>query len=145
MLFRCRVKFSATFQTGSTVEDLTDAATTVDTSFAASENYFMTNFVAGYRKIYGVTDLVMSSISMTMENPATFSGVTSTGYEVISRAGEFSVTLDATVKYDDKTEDFFEKFNSQSEVGTVAAQETKLNHQDALAAESFGISIPKTE
>lgn len=140
-----RIKFSATLQTGSVVEDLTDAATTADTSFAASENYFMTNFAAAYRKVYGVADLVMSSFSMTMENPATFSGVTSTGYEVISRAGEFSVTLDATVKYDDKTEDFFEKFNSQSEVGTVAAQETKLNHQDALATDgSFGISIPKT-
>ena len=139
-----RIKFSATFKTGSTVEDLTDAATTADTSFAASENYFMTNWVAGYRTVYGVADLVMSSFSMTMENPATFSGVTSTGYEVISRAGEFSVTLDATVKYDDKTEDFFEKFNSQSQVGAVAAQETKLNHQDALAADNFGISIPKT-
>jgi len=139
-----RIKFSATLQTGSVVEDLTDAATTADTSFAASENRFMTNWVAGYRTVYGVADLVMSSFSMTMENPATFSGVTSSGYEVISRAGEFSVTLDATVKYDDKTEDFFEKFNSQSQVGAVAAQETKLNHQDALAADNFGISIPKT-
>mgnify|MGYP003659512573 CR=1 FL=1 len=140
-----RIKFSATLQTGSVVEDLTDAETTADIAFAASENYFMTNFAAAYRKVYGVADLVMSSFSMTMENPATFSGVTSTGYEVISRAGEFSVTLDATVKYDDKTEDFFEKFNSQSQVGAVAAQETKLNHQDALATDgSFGISIPKT-
>ena len=139
-----RVKFSATFQTGSTVEDLTDAATTVDTTFAASENYFMTNFVAGYRQVYGVADLVMSSFSMTMENPATFSGVTSSGYEVISRAGEFSVTLDATVKYDDKTEDFFEKFNNQTQQGATAAQATLLNHQSALAADNFGISIPKT-
>jgi len=139
-----RIKFSATLQTGSVVEDLTDAATTADTSFAASENRFMTNWVSGYRTVYGVADLVMSSFSMTMENPATFSGVTSTGYEVISRAGEFSVTLDATVKYDDKTEDFFEKFNNQTQQGSTAAQETKLNHQDALAADNFGISIPKT-
>ena len=139
-----RIKFSATLQTGSVVEDLTDAATTADIAFAASENYFMTNFAAAYRKVYGVADLVMSSFSMTMENPATFSGVTSTGYEVISRAGEFSVTLDATVKYDDKTEDFFEKFNNQTQQGSTAAQETKLNHQDALAADNFGISIPKT-
>ena len=139
-----RIKFSATLQTGSVVEDLTDAATTADTSFAASENRFMTNWVAGYRTVYGVADLVMSSFSMTMENPATFSGVTSTGYEVISRAGEFSVTLDATVKYDDKTEDFFEKFNNQTQQGATAAQATLLNHQSALAADNFGISIPKT-
>ena len=72
-------------------------------------------------------------------------GVTSSGYEVISRAGEFSVTLDATVKYDDKTEDFFEKFNNQTQQGATAAQATLLNHQSALATDgSFGISIPKT-
>ena len=93
-----RIKFSATFQTGSVIHDLTDAATSVDTAFAASENYFMTNFSAGFRQIYGVDDLIMSSFSLTMENPAVFTGVTSSGYEVISRAGEFSVTLDASVK-----------------------------------------------
>lgn len=139
-----RIKFSATFQTGSAVEDLTDAATTVDTTFAASENYFMTNFSAGYRKIYGVDDLIMSSFSMTMENPAVFTGVTSTGYEVISRAGEFSVTLDATVKYDGHTRGSFERFNNQTQEGATAAQPTLLNHQLALAADNFGISIPKT-
>ena len=139
-----RIKFSATFQTGSAVEDLTDAATTVDTTFAASENYFMTNFSAGYRKIYGVDDLIMSSFSMTMENPAVFTGVTSTGYEVISRAGEFSVTLDATVKYDGHTRGSFERFNNQTQEGATAAQPTLLNHQSALAADNFGISIPKT-
>ena len=139
-----RVKFSATFQTGSVVEDLTDAATTVDTAFAASENYFMSNFVAAYRQVYGVADLVMSSFSFTMENPAVFTGVTSSGYEVISRAGEFSATLDATVKYDDKTEDFFEKFNNQTQEGATASQATLLNHQSSLAADNFGISIPKT-
>ena len=139
-----RIKFSATFQTGSTVEDLTDAATTADTGFAASENRFMTNFVAAYRQIYGVADLVMSSFSLTLENPAVFSGVTSAGYEVISRSGEFSVTLDATIKYDDKTEDLFEKFNNQTQEGATGSQATLLNHQSGLAADNFGISIPKT-
>jgi len=139
-----RIKFSATFQTGSVVEDLTDAATTVDTAFAASENYFMSSFTAGHRKIYGVDDLIMSSFSLTMENPAVFTGVTSTGYEVISRAGEFSVTLDATVKYDGHTRGSFERFNNQTQESSTAAQPTLLNHQLALAADNFGISIPKS-
>ena len=139
-----RIKFDATFQTGSIIEDLTDAATVVDTSFSASENYFMSNFSAGYRQIYGVDDLIMSSFSLTLENPAVFTGISSTGYEVMSRAGEFSVTLDATVKYDGHTRDFFEKFNDQSQEGVTAAQVTLLNHQAALAADNFGISIPKT-
>ena len=92
-----RIKFSATLQTGSVVEDLTDGATTVDTTFAASEGYLMSNWVAAQRKIYGVDELVMSSFSLTLDNPATFAGLLSTGYEVIARAGEFSATLDSTV------------------------------------------------
>ena len=140
-----RIKFSATMQTGSIVEDLTDAATTVDTAFAASEQYLMSNWAdATYRKIYGVDDLVMSAFTLTLENPATFSGITSSGYEVVSRAGEFSASLDATVKYDAETEDFFQKFNNQTQHASTAAQESKLNHQDALANGSFGISMPKT-
>ena len=139
-----RIKFSATFQSGSTIADLTDASTTVDTSFSASENYFMSNFSAGYRQIYGVDDLILSSFSLSMENPATFTGLASSGYEVISRAGEFSVTLDATVKYDGHTRGFFERFNNQTQEGATSAQATLLNHQSTLAVDNFGISIPKT-
>lgn len=140
-----RIKFSATMQTGSVVEDLSDASTTVDTAFAASENYFMSNWAdVAYRKIYGVDDLVMSTFTLTLENPATFSGITSTGYEVVSRAGEFSATLDVTAKYDANTEPLIASFNSQTQQGATAAQETKLNHQDALADGSFGIVMAKT-
>ena len=137
-----RIKFSATLQTGSVVEDLTDATTTVDTTFAASESYLMSSWVAAQRKIYGVDELVMSSFSLTLDNPATFAGLLSTGYEVIARAGEFSATLDSTVKYDAETEDFFEKFNNQTNHSSTAAQATLLNHQASLADGSFGINIP---
>ena len=139
-----RIKFSATLQTGSVVHDLVDAATTVTTAFGADENYFMTDWAAAYRKIYGVANLVMSSFTLTLENPATFSGVTSTGYEVVTRAGEFSATLDATVKYDDNTEDFFNKLNLQTENSSVAAQETLLDNNGTLANGAFGIKMLKT-
>jgi len=140
-----RIKFSATFQTGTVVEDLSDASTTVDTSFAASENYFMSNWSdVAYRAIYGVDDLVLSAFTLTLENPATFVGLSTTGYETVSRAGEFSATLDVTAKYDVNTEPLIASFNNQTQQGATAAQETKLNHQDALADGSFGISMPKT-
>ena len=140
-----RIKFSVTFQTGSVVEDLSDASTTVDTAFAASENYFMSGWAdVAYRKIYGVDDLVLSSFSLTLENPATFTGLVSTGYEVVSRAGEFSATLDVTAKYDVNTEPLIASFNNQTQQGATAAQETKLNHQDAFADGSFGILMAKT-
>tara|TARA_R110001592_G_scaffold80295_4_gene239342 strand:+ start:15 stop:1034 length:1020 start_codon:yes stop_codon:yes gene_type:complete len=140
-----RVKFSVTFQTGSLVEDLSDASTTVDTAFAASENYFMSSWSdVAHRKIYGVDDLVLSSFSLTLENPATFTGLVSTGYEVVSRAGEFSANLDVTAKYDVNTEPLIASFNNQTQQAATAAQETKLNHQDAFADGSFGILMAKT-
>ena len=138
-----RIKFSATFQTGSTVEDLTDAATTVDTAFGASENYLMSSWADPvYRKIVDVNNLLLSSFSLTLDNPATFHGVTTAGYELCARGGEFSATLDATVKYDNLTEDMFQLFNNQS----VAVSEgvTLFNDDGTLADTKFGINIPKS-
>ena len=137
-----RIKFSATFQTGSTVEDLTDAATTVDTAFtSASENYLMSSWTdPDYRQIVGVNSLLLSSFSLSLENPATFHGVTTNGYELVARAGEFSATLDVTVKYDDKTEDMFEVLNGQSTGASKGA--TILNNDASLTDANFGISFP---
>ena len=137
-----RVKFSATFQTGSTVEDLTDAQTAVDTAFtAASENYLMSSWTdPDYRKIVGVNGLLLSSFSLNLDNPATFHGVTTAGHELVARAGEFSATLDVTTKYDDKTEDMFEVFNNQSTGASKGA--TLLNNDASLSDANFGISMP---
>ena len=140
-----RIKFSATFQTGSVVEDLSDASTTVDITFAASENYFMSGWSdTSYRKIYGVDDLVLSAFSLTLENPATFSGLVSTGYEIVSRAGEFSANLDITAKYDANTEPLMASFNNQTQDAVTAAQATLLNNDSSLTDGAFGISMPKT-
>ena len=137
-----RIKFSATFQTGSIVEDLTDAATTVDTAFtAASENYLMSSWTDPvYRQIAGVNNLLLSSFALALENPASFHGVTTNGYELCTRAGEFSATLDTTVKYDDNTEDMFEVFNNQATGASKGA--TLLNDDSGLTDAAFGISFP---
>ena len=137
-----RVKFSATFQTGSAVEDFTEAATSVDTPFtAASENYLMSSWADPvYRQVAGVNNLLISSFSLTLDNPASFHGLTTAGYELCARAGEFSATLDVTTKYDNLTEDMFQVLNNQSTGASQGA--TKLNHQSALADAAFGISLP---
>jgi hypothetical protein len=137
-----RVKFSATFQTGSNVEDLTDAQTAVDTAFtAASENYLMSSWTdPDYRQIVGVNSLLLSSFSLNLDNPATFHGVTTAGHELVARAGEFSATMDVTTKYDDKTEDMFEVFNNQSTGASKGA--TLLNNDASLTDANFGISMP---
>ena len=140
-----RVKFSVTFQTGTLAEDLSDASISADTDFGADENYFMSSWSdVAYRKMYGVDDLVMSSFSLTLDNPATFSGLVSTGYEVVSRAGEFSATLEATAKYDANTEPLIASFNNQTQEGSTASQATILNNDSSLTDGAFGISMPKT-
>ena len=140
-----RVKFSVTFQTGTLAEDLSDASISSDTDFGADENYFMSSWSdVAYRKMYGVDDLVMSSFSLTLENPATFSGLISTGYEIVSRAGEFSATLDATAKYDVNTEPLIASFNNQTQEGSTAPQATILNNDGSLNDGAFGIKMDKT-
>ena len=137
-----RIKFSATFQTGSIVEDLTDAVTTVDTTFtAASENYLMSSWTDPvYRQVVGVNNLLISSFSLTLDNPASFHGLTTAGYELCARASEFSATLDVTTKYDDKTEDMFEVLNNQTTGASKGA--TILNNDASLTDANFGISMP---
>lgn len=137
-----RIKFSATFKSGSAV-DATQATTVgaIDTAFtAASENYTMNTWAAGYRQLVGVPDLIMSSFALNLTNEATFLGLVSTGYEAISRADEFSATLDATIKYDDKCQAFFENFQDQATGASEGA--TLLNNDSALTDANFGISIP---
>ena len=48
--------------------------------------------------------------------------------------------MDATIKYDDKCQAFFENFRDQSTGASEGA--TLLNHQSALADANFGISMP---
>tara|TARA_R100001015_G_C4635112_1_gene203524 strand:- start:7733 stop:8752 length:1020 start_codon:yes stop_codon:yes gene_type:complete len=140
-----RVKFSATMQTGTLAEDLSDESISADTAFAASENYFISSWSdVDYRKMYGVNDLVLSTFSLTLENPASFSGLVSTGYEIVSRAGEFSATLDATAKYDANTEPLIASFNNQTQQGATAAQESLLNNDGSLTDGAFGILMAKS-
>ena len=137
-----RIKFSATFKTGSAVDATqVTGVGAVDTAFtAASENYTMNSWTAGYRQLVGVADLVMSSFTLNLTNDANFLGLVSTGYETISRAGEFSATLDATVKYDDKVQAFFENF--QDQVTGASEGATLLNNDSSLTDGAFGISMP---
>ena len=136
-----RVKFSATLQTGSVVDDLTDAATAIATAYTGTENYFMTSWTdPDYRKLVDVSGLTMNSFSLTLDNPASFVGGTTSGYEVVVRAGEFSATLDASVKYDNNTEDMFQVFNNQTSGSDTGA--TILNNDGSLGDGTFGISMP---
>ncbi len=107
-----RIKYSATFKTGSIPTDLTDAQTTIDAAITAN-NYYMSSWDADDRIVAGVANCLVNSFSLTIENDAVFAGATSTGYEVVSRVGEISATADFNIKYDANTDILFESFHDQ--------------------------------
>ena len=111
-----RYKFSATLQTGK-VPDLNESA--IDTGeptaggTAYANNTGTTLASASGFKVYNI-DTSLNSFTTTIEYPAVFSGVTSTGYEVVSRGAECSVTHDCSIKYDGNTKGLVHSFDTQT-------------------------------
>ena len=139
-----RVKFSATFQSGTKLAsgELTATSIAVDTAFTAND-YFMSSWDADDRIIAGVANAVLSSFSLTIDSPINFSGITSTGYEQASRSGEISATASFSCLYDDNFLDMFERFNTTQVSGATTGQ-TLCNHQASLADANFGFNMPKS-
>ena len=114
-----RYKFSATLQTGK-APDLNES-----TVAAGNTGYLNTTgttlaSASGFT-VYGIST-VMNSFTTTIDYPAIFSGVTSTGYEVVSRGAECSVTHDCQIKYDGETKILPHNFDTQAT--TVKAENT---------------------
>ena len=133
-----RVKFSATFKTGSLATDLTDATTTIDTAIT-SNDYFMSAWDADDRIVAGVANVIVSSFSLNITNDVVFAGVTSTGFESATRSGEISATADFTLMYDSNTAALFETFNNQTAGASQGA--TLMNHQASLADANIGFKF----
>jgi hypothetical protein len=107
-----RVKFSATFKTGS-APALTQSDLSIDTAIS-SNNYYMSSWDADDRIVAGIANCLVSSFTLNVENDVTFAGLTTTGFESASRVSEVSVTADFSVKYDDNTDVLFENFHDQA-------------------------------
>ena len=108
-----RYKWSATIQTGK----IPDLDSQVAINVAGSNNYANTTDTtlasASGVKMYNV-DAVLNNFTTTIDYPAVFSGISATGYEVVSRAAECSVTHDCQVKYDGNTKDMISNFDGQT-------------------------------
>jgi hypothetical protein len=126
-----RIKFSATFKSGSLAEDLTDATTTIDTAITAN-NYYMSAWDANDRIIAGHADVILSSFALNLTNDVEFVGLTSTGFESATRAGEISATADFTCVYDSNTSAMFENFNDQA---TGSSEGSTLMGADATPSD----------
>ena len=100
-----RLKFSATARTGY-IATFNQAAPTVSSSYGTTFFSLATLSSGNAKKIGGCDDPVVQSFSLNIENPSEFIGqADSNGNpEAIVRAvPEISVSLDATVKYDNNT------------------------------------------
>lgn len=106
-----RYKFSATLQSG-VKPDLNESSASAGSNvYANTTNVFMSS--ASGLKTFN-TDVVMQSFTATIDSPAVFSGVTSTGYELVTRGAETAVTVDTQVKYDGNTKGFINSFDTQT-------------------------------
>lgn len=125
-----RIKFSATFKTGS-APALTQSDIAIDTAITAN-NYYMSSWDADDRIVAGIANCLVNSFTLNIENDVVFAGITSTGFESASRVGEVVATADFTVKYDDNTDVLFENFHDQV---TGASEGATLMATDATPSD----------
>ena len=125
-----RYTFSANLQTGKK-PDLNSTATPTITPYA-NNTHSLFSSASGLKVM--ANDVTMNSFTCTLENPAVFTGVTATGYEVVSRGAEMAVTVDTQVKYDNNTKSLITAFDNQS--AHVAGNSFVATNNNA-----FGIAI----
>ena len=125
-----RYKWSATLQTGK-VPDMNSTETPTITAYANNTHSIMSS-ASGLKVM--ANDVTMNSFTCTVDNPAVFTGVTSTGYEVVSRGAEIAVTVDTQIKYDNNTKTLMTAYDTQS--GHTAGNSFIMTNNDA-----FGIII----
>ena len=126
-----RIKFSATFKTGSLPDDLTGSDIAIDTAIS-SNNYYMSAWDADDRIVAGIANCLVNSFTLNLENDVTFAGATATGYEVATKVGEVSATADFNIKYDANTDVLFENFHDQV---TGASEGATLMATDATPSD----------
>tara|TARA_R100000808_G_C2140525_1_gene148357 strand:- start:48 stop:1040 length:993 start_codon:yes stop_codon:yes gene_type:complete len=105
-----RYKFSATLQTG-VKPDLNSTAAAGSNAYSNTTDCLLSSG-SGFKVMN--SDVVLNSFTATIDHPAVFSGVTSTGYEVVSRGAECAVTVDCQVKYDAETKTLVNGFDTQT-------------------------------
>jgi len=103
-------KWSATLQTGKN-PDLESTAEPTITAYANTDIPLLSS--SSGHKVFD-TEVILGSFTASLENPAVFTGVSATGYEVVSRGAEMAVSVEAQVKYDGNTKGFINSFDTQT-------------------------------
>jgi hypothetical protein len=137
-----RVKFSATFKTGSLPADLTNTDIAIDTAIT-SNNFYMSEWTAANRKVAGIANCLVNSFTLNIDNDMVFAGATSTGYELATRVGEVSISADFNIKYDTLTDVLFENFHDQA-TGSSEGITSMGVGDDTPSNGEFEFLMPKT-
>ena len=122
-------KWSATISTGVS-PSLNNTAVEAGTAFGNDTITSMSTLSA--KKVWGLSPIV-SSFGLTIDSPAVYSGVSSTGYECFGRGAETSITANATVKYDSVTRPIIHQFNTLTggSTGNNGAESLKMTQTTA--------------
>ena len=110
-----RYKFSATLQTGKK-PDLASTATPTISPYLNTDIPMLSN--GADIKVMN-KEVVLSTFTTTIEHPAVFSGLTTSGYEVVGRGAEIAVTTEAQVKYDAETKTMINDYDTQTAANTT--------------------------
>ena len=110
-------KWSATFQTGCAC-DFAENTNAGGTAYVNTDLFKLSSATA--TEVLN-TAATLNSFSLTIDNPAVFSGtrLDGAGYDVINRAQECAVTLDCQVKYDAETDELINVFDTQTAAFTT--------------------------
>ena len=111
-----RYKFSCTLQSGKK-PDLNESSTLAGGTAYANTTHCLLSTSSGHK--INNTSVIMNNFTATVDHPAVFTGVSTTGYQSIGRGAECSVTIDTQVKYDGNTKSFVNDCDTQT--GTTLA------------------------
>lgn len=105
-----QLKFNATLKSGRTptLNGTTDANTY--TPFIQTDTMYLSS--ASSRTVDSIA-VMMQSFGVTIENEPVFAGSDSTGYEVVGRGDEVSVTAESIIKLDSLTRGLVSTFDTQ--------------------------------
>ena len=106
-----RYKWSATIQTGKTPDLASTTNVTGGTLYANTTATTLGS--ASVTKIFNL-DAMLNSFTTTIDYPAVFTGISSTGYQAVARGAECSITHDCQVKYDSETKGLVSSFDTQT-------------------------------
>ena len=108
-----RYKYSMTFSTAGKFQSLADSTSVGPTApYANTTNVTMGGINASTFKVADI-NATLNSFTITVDNPAIWTGAGSLGFETLSRGPECSVTFDAQVKYDSLTDELINTFDGQ--------------------------------